>query len=212
MEQNQSRDLPPEEVTDRQEPLFPDGETDGGQPPAVDEGENPDLEPSPAPLPPPYADMTGTGRIIFQVTTAGGAVPLEDAQVTVREYNPLDAPGEAGDTLAVLFSGGDGKTEMCIRDSLFSGVDGKTDPLTLPAPARSLSMEQAGIGAPLPFALYNAEVVLSGFYRQEYTRIPLFDGVTSIQRVDLVPLPAASAPEKIGQPYRDITEGAHPDL
>ena len=27
MEQNQSRDLPPEEVTDRQEPLFPDGET-----------------------------------------------------------------------------------------------------------------------------------------------------------------------------------------
>lgn len=53
MEQNQSRDLPPEEVTDRQEPLFPDGETDGGQPPAVDEGENPDLEPSPAPLPPP---------------------------------------------------------------------------------------------------------------------------------------------------------------
>ena len=155
----------------------------------------PDLEPSPAPLPPPYADMTGTGRIIFQVTTAGGAVPLEDAQVTVREYNPLDAPGEAGDTLAVLFSGG----------------DGKTDPLTLPAPARSLSMEQAGIGAPLPFALYNAEVVLSGFYRQEYTRIPLFDGVTSIQRVDPVPLPAASAPEKIGQPYRDITEGAHPD-
>ena len=196
MEQNQSRDLPPEEVTDRQEPLFPDGETDGGQPSAVDEGENPDLEPSPAPLPPPYADMTGTGRIIFQVTTAGGAVPLEDAQVTVREYNPLDAPGEAGDTLAVLFSGG----------------DGKTDPLTLPAPARSLSMEQAGIGAPLPFALYYAEVVLSGFYRQEYTRIPLFDGVTSIQRVDLVPLPAASAPEKIGQPYRDITESAHPDL
>ena len=116
--------------------------------------------------------------------------------MTVREYNPLDTPGEAGDTLAVLFSGG----------------DGKTDPLTLPAPARSLSMEQAGIGAPLPFALYNAEVVLSGFYRQEYTRIPLFDGVTSIQRVDLVPLPAASAPEKIGQPYRDITESAHPDL
>ena len=65
MEQNQSRDLPPEEVTDRQEPLFPDGETDGGQPSAVDEGENPDLEPSPAPLPPPYADMTGTGCIIF---------------------------------------------------------------------------------------------------------------------------------------------------
>ena len=200
MEQNQSRDLPPEEVTDRQEPLFPDGETDGGQPPAVDEGETIRKATGdrfiPAPLPPPYADMTGTGRIIFQVTTAGGAVPLEDAQVTVREYNPLDAPGEAGDTLAVLFSGG----------------DGKTDPLTLPAPARSLSMEQAGIGAPLPFALYNAEVVLSGFYRQEYTRIPLFDGVTSIQRVDLVPLPAASAPEKIGQPYRDITEGAHPDL
>ena len=202
MEQNQSRDLPPEEVTDRQEPLFPDGETDGGQPPAVDEGENPDLESSPAPLPPPYADMTGTGCIIFQVTTAGGAVPLEDAQVTVREYNPLDAPGEAGDTLAVLFSGGDGKTLTTnqIAITVMSNMGLK------------IAMEQAGIGAPLPFALYNAEVVLSGFYRQEYTRIPLFDGVTSIQRVDLVPLPAASAPEKIGQPYRDITEGAHPDL
>ncbi len=29
MEQNQSRDLPPEENTDRQAPLFPGGEADG---------------------------------------------------------------------------------------------------------------------------------------------------------------------------------------
>lgn len=196
MEQNQSRDLPPEENTDRQAPLFPGGEADGGQPPVIDEGGTPGPEPSPAPLPPPYADMTGTGRILFQIATAGGAVPLEGAQVTVRAYSPDAAPDESGDTLAVLYS----------------GRDGKTDTLTLPAPARALSMEQAADGAPLPFALYNAEVVQSGYYRQEYTRIPLFDGVTSIQRVDLVPLPATSAPERIGQPRRDITEGVRPNL
>lgn len=198
MEQHTSRDLPPEErssvlsIPDRA-PTDPPSEN---PPPVIDEGENPDLNPLPSPESPPYDDMTGSGRIIFQVSTASGAVPLEGAQVTVREHRPGGAPDSKGDTLAVLYTGN----------------DGKTDPLTLPAPARALSMEQAPSGAPLPFALYDADVICADYYRQEYTRIPLFDGVTSIQRVDLVPLPSASAPGQIGQPRRDITEGVRPNL
>lgn len=200
MEQHTSRDLPPEEETSRPVPSAPErisvDPPDGNPPPVIDEGENPDLYPFPSPESPSYADMTGSGRIIFQVSTASGAIPLEGVQVTVREHYAGGTPGPNGDTLAVLYTGN----------------DGKTDPLTLPAPARVLSMEQAPNGAPLPFALYDAEVIRAGYYRQEYTRIPLFDGVTSIQRVDLVPLPSASAPDQIGQPRRDITEGVRPNL
>lgn len=144
----------------------------------------------------PYEDMTGEGRILFQVTTAGGAIPLPDAQITVRKHLPDGIVPPEGDTLAVLYS----------------GRDGKTDTLPLPAPTRSLSMEQAPPASPLPFALYNAEAILSGYYRQEYTRIPIFDGVTSIQRVDLVPLPSSSLPDSIGEPRRDINEGVSPLL
>ena len=200
MEQHTSRDLPPEELSSRAIPPAPGrvstDPTDENPPPVIDEGENPDLYPFPSPESPSYADMTGSGRIIFQVSTANGAVPLEGVQVTVREHHAGGAPGADGDTLAVLYTGN----------------DGKTDPLTLPAPARALSMEQAPSGAPLPFALYDADVIRADYYRQEYTRIPLFDGVTSIQRVDLVPLPSASAPGRIGQPRRDITEGVRPNL
>jgi hypothetical protein len=32
--------------------------------------------------------LTGTGYLIVRVTTASGAIPLEGAQVGIREYSP----------------------------------------------------------------------------------------------------------------------------
>lgn len=187
MEQNpqSTRDLPP---------LGADGVADPVTDPVADPVTDPEAPEAGAGS--PYEDMTGEGRILFQVTTAGGAIPLPGAQITVRKHLPDGVVPPDGDTLAVLYS----------------GRDGKTDTLPLPAPTRSLSMEQAPPASPLPFALYNAEAILSGYYRQEYTRIPIFDGVTSIQRVDLVPLPSSSLPDSIGEPRRDINEGVFPLL
>ena len=156
---------------------------------------------SPAPSPRPSdgdrsdtRPMTGQGKLVFQITTAGGAIPLEGAEVTLRQSRgPTDA---GGDVLSVLYSGRDGKTEV----------------LTLPAPARGYSLEPARDGAPVPYALYNADVRMDGFYKQSYIRIPVFDGITSIQRASLIPLPENGFEGGV-RPDGDIfVEGENPDL
>ena len=156
---------------------------------------------SPAPSPRPSdgdrsdtRPMTGQGKLVFQVTTAGGAIPLEGAEVTLRQSRgPTDA---GGDVLSVLYSGRDGKTEA----------------LTLPAPARGYSLEPARDGAPVPYALYNADVRMDGFYKQSYIRIPVFDGITSIQRASLIPLPENGFEGGVRPDGSVFIEGENPDL
>jgi hypothetical protein len=81
----------------------------------------------------------------------------------------------------------------------------------LEAPSGKLSQapSQGGI---LPYSLYDAEVFLDGFYRQEYTRIPVFDGITSIQPVNLIPLPANGQTDSLTPDDTRFTEGESPDL
>ena len=156
---------------------------------------------SPAPSPRPSdgdrsdtRPMTGQGKLVFQITTAGGAIPLEGAEVTLRQSRgPTDA---GGDVLSVLYSGRDGKTEV----------------LTLPAPARGYSLEPARDGAPVPYALYNADVRMDGFYKQSYIRIPVFDGITSIQRASLIPLPENGFEGGVRPDGSVFIEGENPDL
>lgn len=162
--------------------------------------------PRPAPqstAPSPAADrsdtlmtqpMTGQGRLVFQITTAGGAIPLEGAEVTLRKSRGSTDTG--GDVLAVLYSGRDGKTEA----------------LPLPAPARGYSLEPARDGAPIPYALYNADVRMEGFYKQSYIRIPIFDGITSIQRASLIPLPENGYEGGVRPDGEKFVEGESPDL
>ena len=156
---------------------------------------------SPAPSPRPSdgdrsdtRPMTGQGKLVFQITTAGGAIPLEGAEVTLRQSRgPTDA---GGDVLSVLYSGRDGKTEV----------------LPLPAPARGYSLEPARDGAPVPYALYNADVRMDGFYKQSYIRIPVFDGITSIQRASLIPLPENGYEGGTRPDGSVFIEGENPDL
>ncbi len=139
--------------------------------------------------------MTGRGKLVFQISTASGAIPLEGAEIILRAF-PSVADGGNGEVVAVLYSGSDGKTEV----------------LTLPAPARSTSLEPALDGAPVPYALYDAEVNLDNFYTQSYTRIPIFDGITSIQRASLIPLPENGYSDSLRPDGERFVEGESPDL
>ncbi len=141
------------------------------------------------------SQMSGQGKLVFQITTAGGAIPLEGAEIILRKFSSV-ADGGSGEVVAVLYSGGDGKTEV----------------LTLPAPARGLSLEPARDGAPVPFALYDAEVNLDNYYTQSYIRIPIFDGITSIQRASLIPLPESGYSEGLRPDGEKFYEGESPDL
>ncbi len=136
----------------------------------------------------------GKGTLIFRVATGSGAIPLENAEVRVS-YHTDSEEDDRGRVIAVMLT----------------DRDGKTPPLRLDTPSGALSMSPSANGV-LPFAMYDAEVFLDGFYRQEYTRIPIFDGIVSIQPVNLIPLPQNGQTDSVTPDDTRFTEGENPDL
>lgn len=145
----------------------------------------------------PLPDMadTGIGRLIFRVSTASGAIPLEGARVIVRSKGEEDDP-QRGNALAVMYSDRNGRTEV----------------MSLPTVPRSLSLTPRNGDAPPPFLCYDAEVTLAGYRTVNFVCIPIFDGITSVQPADMVPLPENGREDGAG--YHDITvvEGENPNL
>ena len=134
----------------------------------------------------------GQGYLVVHVTTARGAIPLEGAQVNVRNYDPEFEEGR-GDVIA----------------SLVSGRDGNTEPLPLPAPPRSQSMQP---GTVKPYATYNIEVDLEGYFSQSYANVPIFDGIAAIQPADLIPLPENGRTDSRTPDGERFFESTAPDL
>ena len=114
----------------------------------------------------------GTGYLIVHVTTAGTAIPLAGAKVNIQTYarENVSDPQTRGDTIA----------------SLITGTDGNTLRLPLSAPLKILSEAP---NHETPYSLYQTEVTLEGYASQVYSGIPIFDGITSIQPIILIPLP-----------------------
>ena len=113
------------------------------------------------------------GYLVVQVTTARGAIPLEGAQVDILTYEPLDPPPENPiDGVAIA--------------TLVTNSDGNTPKIRLPSPpcsnANSPDSER-------PYALYQCIVHLSGYYDQTHVGITVYEGLTVIQPVVLIPLP-----------------------
>lgn len=129
----------------------------------------------------------GTGYLIVRVTTARGAIPLEDAQVDVRNED-MEFSDHAGDVLV----------------SIRSGRDGDTPLIPLEAPLRTLS-QSPGSTVPV-YGRYQIEVRRTGYFDQSYLGVPIFDGITAIQTVDLIPLPENAAPDGFSEHLRSYTE------
>ena len=111
---------------------------------------------------------SSTGYLVVRVTTANGAIPLEDALVSIR--------GEAQQDSGVIYS-------------LKTDRDGKTPKVSLPTPKRSLSDTQGG---ERPYALYNVDVMKKGYIPAYYHSVPVFPDVLSIQPAMMAPLPESS--------------------
>ena len=109
------------------------------------------------------------GFLEVVVKTAGGALPLENARVSIYEYLPQ---GEVGDNGRLLFS-------------LLTDESGKTPRVALPAKDKSLSLT---FGNKSPYTVYNIGVSKDGYYNNSYLKVPIFQGVSSIQPVELSPL------------------------
>ena len=113
---------------------------------------------------PETSPNTGAGDLIVQVTLARGSIPVEGATVTVTDgSNPSNR-------IAVLHTDNSGRTER----------------LSLPAPSASLS--QTPVGVTRPYSIYNILVEQPGYYTVRLNAVPIFDRVSSIQPVALIPV------------------------
>ena len=129
-------------------------------------------EPAPQPAEPlaeatPAADENSdTGYLQVRVFSARGAVPLVDAMVSVIGHNPA---GE--ETLLHL-----NRTDQ-------SGI---APQVSLPTPDRALSLKP---GDATPFLNYVVQVSAPGYATIRNERVSVYGGVTSLQGVQMIPLP-----------------------
>ena len=100
------------------------------------------------------------GYLRVVVSTADGALPIENARVVIR--------GEDGREL-VLFTDKSGATESV--------------PLSAPAVQNSQSAEERN-----PFSVYRVTVDKEGFYSHLTGVVPIFSGVSARQPVNLIGL------------------------
>ena len=135
---------------------------------------------------------TGMGYLIVRTSTAGGAIPVEDARVLVRNR---DEPGEAS-------------TAGSVRHVLRTDRDGNTVRLPLPAPLRIVSYTPGNT----PYALYDIDVSAQGYYPQHFIRVPIYDTITSIQNAYLIPLPEGSVYSERDPLEDTVDEGVNPML
>ena len=105
------------------------------------------------------------GRLVVMVTAISSLYPVEKAKVTVF----------TGDYMMPN-----------IIDTDFTDNSGKTKTFSIPAPTRELSMEP-DTGAQ-PYTLYNVLVEADGHADNLHINLPVFRGVTSLQRSNLTPL------------------------
>ncbi len=116
-------------------------------------------------------DLSGEGRLLVRVTTATGAIPLENATVVIR-----DSPEAGGGIVA----------------SLRTDRSGLTPVITLAAPPKAIAQQP---GTVRPFSTYNIDVILPGYFTPVYEGVPVFDGITSVQSVGMIPLPENGFPD-----------------
>lgn len=100
------------------------------------------------------------GDLIVQVFTASGAFPVSDALVTVTSQ------------------------ENGLVSVLVTGENGRTPAIRLSAPSPSESFNPADT----PFSLYNIDTDAAGFYGVRNIGAAIYPGITSIQRVELIPI------------------------
>lgn len=119
---------------------------------------------------------TGSGTLKVAVTTARKTIPLPSAEVTVTH--------QIGD-------------RQHIFHQVRTNESGIVEQLPLPAPQKSLS--QTPDSTQKSYASYDIQITLPGYQSAFFTAVPIFDGVESIQSVDLTPGVIRNSPDRIDE-------------
>lgn len=106
------------------------------------------------------------GYLTVNTRTAGGAIPVSRAIVTVKDEN---------ETLLAVF---------------FTDENGNTPPLKLLAPPLTNTQSPNSGGA--AFFNYNVDTDKLGYKSVRNIGVPVYSGITSIQPIELVPISEGS--------------------
>lgn len=109
-----------------------------------------------------------TGSIIAIVTTIRDIYPIENAKVTI-------------------FKGDIDNKE--IVEVVYTDESGRTRQINLKTPSKSLSEKPGAEGA--VYSVYNMLVSADGYVDNIHLNIPVFSGVTSLQKANLISLATA---------------------
>lgn len=110
-------------------------------------------------------DLNSIGYLIVKVSTASGAIPIENASVIVQ---------------------GKDENNQDVLLSFLTDRDGLTPRIMLPAPPKELS--EAPSPSSKPYSVYNIDVFKDEYYPQHYNGVPIFQNVTAIQNARIVPI------------------------
>ncbi len=113
----------------------------------------------------------GTGYLIVNARTAGGALPVVGATVTVYE---------------ILEDGG-----LQILAVMTTGANGATDKLAIETPPVGTSDRY---GSKLPYSICNVDTSATGYYNVRNIGVQIFPGILSIQNVEMIPIFTGASP------------------
>lgn len=135
----------------------------------------------------PESDLFG--KLIVNVTTAGTALPVSGALVTVKT-----AQGPSSDVIATAYT----------------DISGKAGPFLLPAPSRQNSMTPDS-GKETSYR-YNIDTDAEGYYSVENLFVPIYDGVTALQSIELIPISSDNTVNDIPGDMTRFNESRGPNL
>ncbi len=109
--------------------------------------------------------FNNTGSIIIRAYAASGALPVPGT--VVRIY-------------------GVDEENRFIEYSIITDINGTTESISLPAPSKIYS--QTPNAPEASYALYNLEITAPGFYTKKINNVSVFDGIQTIQLVNMIPI------------------------
>ena len=109
-------------------------------------------------------EQNSNGYLIVKVSSANGAIPIENAVVIVQ---------------------GKDDNNQNILISLITDRDGLTPLINLPSPNAELSESPSPTNQ--PYSLYNIDVFKEGYVPLYFNSVPVFPSVISVQPAVMVP-------------------------
>ncbi len=127
------------------------------------------------------------GFLSVIVRTANGALPIEGA--TINIYENRETKNGNGDS---TFANG------YLLYTTKTNASGQAEKIALPTKSSSLSLTP---GNERPFMSYNVFASKEGYFDSDVINAPVFQGITSLQPINLIPLSEYSSPKDFTPSY-----------